>query len=252
MYEYDDEYEDEVFVNAQDKIDNTARTISDTSEDIGDIDDIVFDIDEDELSQYDDDDDMDDIGDKNKVQRRGIINSSEIKVQLGIGMCDKDESVEVEHDEEIDEDTDNEEYIENELYQREYKDVSEEVCDRTLELERRLEELEKKGLAEQKDKLHTLEEKVLHIENKSNEQVIEAEIKDESREEPKEANIDIYATMDIESLYEEVKQFMLDNGVSKRAVDRKLLENKFGVSRIRELILKSYLILVGKGLTIGK
>lgn len=64
--------------------------------------------------------------------------------------------------------------------------------------------------------------------------------------------ITIYSAMDIDALYKEVKKFMIANGVTRSPVDRGLLEREFGAMNIRKLLLKSYLIIMGKGLTIGK
>ena len=67
-----------------------------------------------------------------------------------------------------------------------------------------------------------------------------------------EKGIDYYSNMDIESLYKEVRQYMLDKGVRRRIIDLSELESKFGRDNIKKLILKSYLILIGRGVTIGK
>lgn len=72
-----------------------------------------------------------------------------------------------------------------------------------------------------------------------------------AKEKPK-AEVNIYDTMEIESLYTEVRKFMSSLGVSRSIVDTKTLDDKFGKHNIRKLILKSYLISIGKGVTIGR
>ena len=61
-----------------------------------------------------------------------------------------------------------------------------------------------------------------------------------------------YNNLDIESLYAEVKSYLRLNNIDKKIVDVKILEDKFGTANIKKLILKSYLISVRKGVTIGK
>lgn len=61
-----------------------------------------------------------------------------------------------------------------------------------------------------------------------------------------------YASMDIDALYKEVRRFMQEHGVQRNVVDKKVLEEKFGAQNIRKLIIKSYLILIGKGVTVGR
>lgn len=63
---------------------------------------------------------------------------------------------------------------------------------------------------------------------------------------------DKYNSLDTDALYDEVRKFMNTHNVGKRIVDVKILENEFGKANIKKLILKSYLISVGKGVTIGK
>ena len=60
-----------------------------------------------------------------------------------------------------------------------------------------------------------------------------------------------YESMDIDSLYKEVEKYMLELGVSKAPVDKKLLEERFGKQNISRLIIKSYIISIGKRVTIG-
>ena len=60
-----------------------------------------------------------------------------------------------------------------------------------------------------------------------------------------------YESMDIDSLYKEVEKYMLELGVSRAPVDKKLLEERFGKQNISRLIIKSYIISIGKRVTIG-
>ena len=61
-----------------------------------------------------------------------------------------------------------------------------------------------------------------------------------------------YSNMSIESLYKEVKIYMMKLGVSHKTVDIITLNNKFGDINIKKLIQKSYLIKIGKGVTTGR
>lgn len=83
------------------------------------------------------------------------------------------------------------------------------------------------------------EHKVINIENRI-------------KQKEKVNEIEIYSKMEIKELYKEVRKYMEDRGVRKGVIDLAELENKFGKNNIRKLILKSYLILVGKGVTVGK
>lgn len=65
-------------------------------------------------------------------------------------------------------------------------------------------------------------------------------------------NYDTYTAMSIDKLYETVKKFMLDTGVKKSTIELSELDKKFGANNIRKLIQKSYLIKIGKGVTIGR
>jgi len=67
-----------------------------------------------------------------------------------------------------------------------------------------------------------------------------------------ENNTARYDETNIDVLYSEVKKFLKAAGVEKTIVDRKLLDDKFGERNVKKLILKSYLIAIGRGVTIGK
>lgn len=62
----------------------------------------------------------------------------------------------------------------------------------------------------------------------------------------------MYSNMEIDALYNEVKKYLSSRGVKKVAISKEELEKEFGKSNISKLIIKSYLILIGKGVTIGK
>lgn len=64
--------------------------------------------------------------------------------------------------------------------------------------------------------------------------------------------IDRYSSMDIDALYKEVRRFMQDSGVSKTTIDRQVLEREFGAANVKKLLLKSYIIIMGRGITIGR
>lgn len=65
-------------------------------------------------------------------------------------------------------------------------------------------------------------------------------------------SVEDYSAMKVDVLYREVRTFMRMMGVDKAIIPKKELEKQFGANNIRRLILKSYLILMGKGVTIGK
>ena len=67
----------------------------------------------------------------------------------------------------------------------------------------------------------------------------------------KESKID-YSSLDIDSLYKEVRNLLKANNIEHNIVDVKVLESRFGKSNIKKLIIKSYLISIGKGVTIGR
>lgn len=60
-----------------------------------------------------------------------------------------------------------------------------------------------------------------------------------------------YNELDIKSLYREVKQFMIENGVNSGLVPIEDINRKFGADNVRRLLNKCYIIKVGKGATIG-
>ena len=61
-----------------------------------------------------------------------------------------------------------------------------------------------------------------------------------------------YSLMDIDALYNEVRKFLKVHNVEHRIISTKILEDEFGKDNIRKLIIKSYLISIGKGVTVGK
>lgn len=61
-----------------------------------------------------------------------------------------------------------------------------------------------------------------------------------------------YDNMTIDKLYGCVKVYMIKAGVTRRAIDLDVLNKKFGSANISKLIKKSYLIKIGKGVTIGR
>lgn len=65
------------------------------------------------------------------------------------------------------------------------------------------------------------------------------------------SKIEYYSSLDINSLFKEVKAFADKQGLSRKIIDKKVLENQFGRANINKLILKSYLISIGKGVTFG-
>ena len=67
-----------------------------------------------------------------------------------------------------------------------------------------------------------------------------------------DARYKYYAGLDIDALYDEVKLFLKKHNIEKKVIDKKILEAEFGTANIHKLMLKSYLISMKKGVTIGK
>ena len=61
-----------------------------------------------------------------------------------------------------------------------------------------------------------------------------------------------YDMMDVEALYGEVRKFLKLHNIDRKIIDIKILENEFGRANIKKLIVKSYLISIGKGVTVGR
>lgn len=61
-----------------------------------------------------------------------------------------------------------------------------------------------------------------------------------------------YNCMAVDSLFNVVKKFMVEHGVNNKLIDVSLLNNKFGSENVKRLIKKSYIISIGKGVTIGR
>ena len=67
-----------------------------------------------------------------------------------------------------------------------------------------------------------------------------------------ESEIDRYNAMDTNSVYKLVRGYIDEIGMTKRLINRDILDNKFGKQNINRLIVKSYLINIpGKGVTFG-
>lgn len=62
----------------------------------------------------------------------------------------------------------------------------------------------------------------------------------------------VYDAMEIDALYKEVKTYLVNRGVNKKLIELTELSERFGEQNIKKLIKKSYLILIGKGVTIGR
>lgn len=74
----------------------------------------------------------------------------------------------------------------------------------------------------------------------------------ETRVSEDDARYKYYAGLDIDALYDEVKLFLKKHNIEKKLIDKKILEAEFGTANIHKLMLKSYLISMKKGVTIGK
>lgn len=163
------------------------------------------------------------------------------------------------------------------LIEKKLKDKELELKKKELDLNNRLLEMEKQRLEE--EKIRQLEQKVIEAERrladdkakktalnkynsskkpksvtdnrqvKQTENIVEKQTTIQNKEVTK---IEFYSTMEIESLYLEVRKFMSKNNVNKTIINKAILEKEFGSKNISKLILKCYLISTGKGITIGR
>ena len=111
-----------------------------------------------------------------------------------------------------------------------------------------------KTKAEQK-KTNIEPKKTKPIQKSNNEKVIKSEntekVKPVDRQ-VSDLDINKYSGMEIDELYKYVKSFLIKNNVKSSAIDKSILDKNFGAANINKLIMKSYLILLGKKVTIGK
>ena len=118
-----------------------------------------------------------------------------------------------------------------------------------LEKQRRIEEL-KAQLEREKEELESTDEtertpveRVNHITVPNNTQ---------DKRTANEKRYMQYAEMEIDALYIEVKRFLQQNGVEKGMVASSKVVAEFGDDNVRRLKKKSYIITIGKGVTIGR
>ena len=91
--------------------------------------------------------------------------------------------------------------------------------------------------------------------NSNNKKVAKAVAPQNNKEKQPSKPVDPYSRyndMAIDSLFNVVKRFMIENGVNSKLIDISLLNNKFGSANIKRLMSKSYIISIGKGVTIGR
>ena len=69
--------------------------------------------------------------------------------------------------------------------------------------------------------------------------------------ESKQDKITRYSNMKEKDLFQEVKKFLMEKDIAHNTVDIKILEDEFGKNNIVKLVIGNYLILMGKGITIG-
>ena len=119
-------------------------------------------------------------------------------------------------------------------------------------LQREIEE-EARKIEEEKRKLRELaEEKELERVRLEEVQRGREEKGEVDQAEVRVSNQQRYEGLEIEVLYKEVKKFMVGHGVGKKPVAKELLEEEFGVKNIKILIARSYLIMMRRGVTIGR
>ena len=61
-----------------------------------------------------------------------------------------------------------------------------------------------------------------------------------------------YSRLTTDEAYKEVRKFLFENGVRQHPVDVSLLVQEFGTDIVSTLLHKSYIIKIGKGVSIGK
>ena len=179
---------------------------------------------------------------------------------------DEDDSVEVKPSIQL-EDSEVRDKKESEI-ERALRKKEEELKRRLAEIERK-EELKRREEEARLKELQALERKILEaekrlktndlardtVENKKVEVKARGQRTAPRKVQPKNGRADsiqMYSELDIDALYNEVRTFMQSKGVAKSIIDRRVIEKRFGSHNIRKLILKSYLISIGKGVTIGK
>lgn len=122
-------------------------------------------------------------------------------------------------------------------------------------IKRKLEAQKQKELEEalKKEKIRLILEQRKKQEEEARRKQIEAAKKKEPTPVAKEYDAyEKYSKLDIEALYTEIRGFLKKHNVEKKVVDIRILEDEFGKANIKKLIVKSYLISIGKGVTVGK
>lgn len=156
------------------------------------------------------------------------------------------------------------EHIENNIIQKEEVEPSvnevdntEKVIDneqqKTIEqMRKRMANMEKQIQAMTKDKAHN---KSLNDNKNMNNDFIDNAISNiEASNKKGESfnNYDKYTVMSIETLYNTVKHYMISHGVGSKPIEYTMLTKEFGEINIKKLVQKSYLIKIGKGVTVGR
>lgn len=108
--------------------------------------------------------------------------------------------------------------------------------------QRKLEKIEQLKRLNRLKKLKEMQDKAKETKEKESNKQAVSDASDKS----------LYDSLDVESLYNKVKKYIEERGLSRQLVSRDILDKKFGKNNINKLILKSYLVNIpGKGVTFG-
>ena len=118
------------------------------------------------------------------------------------------------------------------------------------ERQRKLEEQKKLEIEAKRKKLEELQ-KLKQAQQIKQAQQTKVQTANSTKQSATEKSVEYYTSLDNESLLAEVKNFAYKRGIANQLIDKKLLESTFGKNNISKLILKSYLISIGKGVTFG-
>ena len=130
---------------------------------------------------------------------------------------------------------------ESELIRKE-QEIKRRAAEQRAAEQRKLEKIEQLKRLNRLKKLKEMQDKAKETKEKeSNKQAVSG-TSDKS----------LYDSLDVESLYNKVKKYIEERGLSRQLVSRDILDKKFGKNNINKLILKSYLVNIpGKGVTFG-
>ena len=130
---------------------------------------------------------------------------------------------------------------ESELIRKE-QEIKRRAAEQRAAEQRKLEKIEQLKRLNRLKKLKEMQDKAKETKEKESNKQAVSDASDKS----------LYDSLDVESLYNKVKKYIEERGLSRQLVSRDILDKKFGKNNINKLILKSYLVNIpGKGVTFG-